>query len=383
MPTLNWIQETASDRFLENTSTSIKSQPTIYKCPYCNKLFKSNIRHDQHVSIDHPIERPILLFKGNELLHESKFHSVIQKDDIDFFNITRIQVRVDGRPPIEVNDFKLKEKLSQSQNTHIHIQVENRPYQDRMPVTSQYTISVKVASVQDLNEIDQLFIDSLARDEISMSDARHFADLTAKFTDALDYSNALFLYVTGILLKDRHPSMTLPTAEYKTRLQQAFDTLKNYDRPLAHMICAVIHLNFNEFHYSFQATGDPYFDLAHQLFATVANEPDFSLEDLRISGTVNLIKAQCPIDNESDEIIKNCARLLSTESYQALMQSLLEKTQSQTLTPDDLTKNRVLAVIAAQKCGDSIASLRLEQLADDYTFGKWASQIRSRPVETP
>lgn len=385
MPTVGWIQETAEDRYWESRGLSLplNLEPPIHSCPYCKSTFKSSTEYARHISINHPIERPILLLRGSISPSEHTVRAEIASTDISLINTTEIHLSINGSQFETCKLSQLKQAICQSANSYFRITLENQQGIARTPVRSEYTLRVIIASPQQLEEVDRAFISHLARDDVRMSDVRRFADACANLKDAKDYTTALACYVTGILIKDRDSSTSLPFAEYKDKLQQAFSTIKDYDRLVARIVCALVRLNLNDFQGQFLPSGDPFLDVANQLFTTVAINPIFQTPTDNINFDNKLVRPICPIDNESHGIIKDCVRLLSTAPDESFIQHLMEKATYRKMSEYDVVKAQVLAVIATRIVAASTKPAILEELAYDPIFGTWASNILLNQAKTP
>ena len=67
------------------------------------------------------------------------------------------------------------------------------------------------------------------------------------YPTAMGYCDGVCDYFYGVLTKERSPASSLPYARYREKFTRAADRLKDFERPLAHVICALIAFHFNHF----------------------------------------------------------------------------------------------------------------------------------------
>ena len=384
MPTVGWIQETAVDRYWERggLGDQYPPTPTIHYCPYCTRQFESARGLSTHISVDHPVERPIIFIGNRAAFSEQTIRTPLSKNDIDFTHVHSIRVIKDGGELREWTPNELKKHLSGNENAHYSITLVNSDPQNERSVEANYIIKVKIADQAELDAVDEYFINMLAIDDVRMSDVRRFSDSCTKYRGADEYSNALAVYVMGVLIKDQNENtgISRPLSVYKEKMQQALETLHDFDRPIPRAICASVKFNLNDFRNPPHPCGAELIDAANEFFSGVARAVPVELANMR--GSFNGSKEQpaCPIDRDSFDLLEIFQRIRGGNADRSLIGELSASATSRKLSDYDLSKLRVLTAIAAIHAGDAIdGESILEELINDPVFGDWAeSQLEGK-----
>jgi len=377
MPTVGWIQETAIDRYWERGGLGDLYPPTpkIHYCPYCTRQFESTGDLATHISVDHPIERPLLFIRNKVAYSEQTIRSPISKDDIALTHVNKISVSKDGGELKEWSPGKLKNNLSSNNDGHYSITLLNSDPDNERRVEAHYVIRIKIAELSELDAVDEQFIRTLAIDDVRMSDVRRFSDTCAKFHGAEEYASVLAVYVMGVLIKDQNENtgVSRPWSEFKNKMQQAFETLCDFDRPVARAVCASIKLNLNDFKNPPVQSGAMLLDMANEFFTRVAGGigKSFPATDYMNPGKREL--PACPIDRDSYDLLLFLRKIEGGNVDRSMIEELSVSTSSKTLSDYDLSKLRVLTALAAiQTENHPIARTMLEALVNDPVFGNWA-----------
>jgi hypothetical protein len=384
MPTVGWIQETATDRYWECGGLGDQYPPTpkIHYCPYCSRQFASTGEFSTHITVAHPIERPLIFIHNRAAYSEQTIRSPLSKDDINLIHVNRIRVSKDGGEFSEWLPDELAKHLSSSGNGHYLITLSNGDPNNERTVEANYILRIKVADQAELDVVDEHFIRGLAIDDVKMSDVRRFADACAKYAGADEYASALAVYVTGVLIKDQdqNTGVSRPLPVYKEKMQQALETLHDFDRPVPRAICAAIKFNLNDFRNPPLPSGAELLDAANDFFSAVARGVTVQLtsRDDMLDGETEL--PACPIDRDSYDLLEVFKRIRGGNADRLLIGELSASTISRKLSDYDLSKLRVLTALAATQHEDVVAGGEiLEGLANDPVFGSWAeSQLEGK-----
>ncbi len=384
MPTVGWIQETAIDRYLERGSLSEQYPPTpvMHFCPYCKRQFEDSRELSIHISVDHPIELPLIFVRNRTALSEQTIRSPISKDDINLTHVNRIRVSKDGGEPREWSPDDLKKHLSGNENGHYSITLSNSDPSNDRTVEASYVVRIKIADQAELDAVDKCFIQVLAIDDVRMSNVRRFSDACAEYPGADEYASALAVYVTGVLIKDQNENtgVSRPFSDFKEKMQQALETLRDFDRRIPRVICASIKFNLNDFNNPSPSSGAVLLDAAIEFFTAVAHgitmpltSMDYMLDDKRELPA-------CPIDRDSFDLLGVFRKILCCNAGRSLIGELSASVNSKMLSDYDLSKLRVMEALEVIQTEGALAGRPiLEDLANDPIFGSWAeSQLAGK-----
>ena len=384
MPTVGWIMETAEDRYWERGGLSGQYPliPSIHYCPYCDKHYESTGELSTHISVDHPIEKPLIFLSNRAALSEQTIRTPICAKEVELTHAQTVRVSKNGGGYTECTVTQLKEILSRSENAHYSINLINSDSNGDRSVEANYIFRIKVADQTELETIDKNFIHMLAIDGARMSDIRRFSDACAGFQEADEYASALAVYVTGVLIKDQNENtgITLPLSAYMDKMQIALETLRDYDRPVPRAICASVKFNLNDFRNPPFPCGAHLLDTANEFFSAVSRNMK---NQFPVYDDVRERKKElpaCPIDEDSFGILSVFQKILSGKSGKELTAEIYASTISKMLSEYDLSKARVLTVFAAKREKDNAVEKQiLEHLVNDPVFGVWAeAQLESR-----
>lgn len=382
MPTVGWIQETAIDRYWEqgDLGRQVPSKPRVYHCPYCDRHFAATSDLAIHISVDHPIERPLLIIGNRLACSEQTIRSPITPDQIVLTHVKQILVSHDGESQQDWSLQQLKERICHLRTAHYVITLINFGPDHQRQVKATYVVKTKIANPEELSVIDENFVRVLAIDNPKMSDVRRFSDACADYPDSAEYASALADYVMGVLLKDQNKDtgVSLPLSSYKKKMQHALDTLRDYERPIANAISAAIKFNLNDFRSPSTSCRAYLLDSANMFFSSVAHGNQFEIEDaypICNSGAAIELPA-CPVDRDSFNLLSQFRKLSGKQINANFLADLAASSMSSMLSDYDLSKLRVISAKTAVLLDDrKMAIPILEELANDPIFGVWAESV--------
>ena len=304
--TIGWIYEGDQDRWYETVGHGehqIQTGPVLCTCAICEKQFPDSDALSRHFSLEHPIERPILLIDNHEPLHSELIASPIRPNAVAALGCTEIRLSVDGQPDVLVSPDTLAKELATQRCAHARVELINRRAVDGASTETRYELSIRVPDSTNLRKIDDGFVRHLANDSLNMGSIRRFCEEFEDIYGEMDYINGLVSYAKAVLTKDHTPEsgITLPFAAYADHLRQSIRVLSLYSTPLAKLLTRVIRLNLNEFAMSERRTGAPALDRTYEIFSRLAYGVD--LEGIskleRRSPTI----PACPTDSVTERII--------------------------------------------------------------------------------
>jgi len=373
-------REDDQDRWEENNSSKVEknnlNQPETFICCYCgNKQYKSTKELHIHISVSHPVERPVICINSKTVTSEEIIRTTIQV--IELFNVQKIMVSKDGSNYQEWTSEELKVNLSN--NSHYSIKLINKDLLDKRPVEVTYIFNIKIPDESEIKEVDNNFTNMLIIDNVKMRDVRHFSDACSKYQSAIEYASALADYIVGIMIKDQNPNsgVVLPLAKYPEKLQKALIVLNNFNSPISKIICALIKFNINDFAKQPIPCGIGLLDSINSFFHDIISAKDILVScDGEQSEKIKYL-----IDRDSFYIFTLFEKIAKEKTKKNI---LIEKEElSKILTTSrsgyDQTKIYVLIVFIADILNDNNFKEKiLKDLINDQMFGRWAeSQLRS------
>ena len=377
MPTLGWIQETAIDRYLERGGLdhTCDPAPVVYTCPYCNSQCESKTELSLHISISHPIERPLLLINGQHALSEQSILNPLKHEEIETIHAQELRMAKNNGQKIECSLEELKDELTSNKTGYFEVELLNgRPGQE-LTVKSRYLFRISIPDEQSLAKIDEHFIRHLAVDGVTMGDVRRFADNCSLMEDALQYTDALAGYVTAVLVKDqrRGTGATLPLAKYKPKMQRSLFLLQGSGRPIARVICASVRFNLNDFGRDIPTSGSVVLDAANEFFSSIAQQRSQASGHGSTGKPIEIQRPICPIDNDSFEILELFRLICACGADAAHKNRVFEAAARRSLVETDFSKLAALAAYFSLQLGESEpARTILENISNDPVFGDWA-----------
>lgn len=238
MPTFGYIQETAWNRYYE-TGTDIKeaiSNPVIYPCRQCSKVFKTIELRDRH-ELEHPIKNPQLIIKGKELIgNEYTITNELSSNDIVINYIDHVVIN--GRK----SSLKvLRDILKTEKNNHFEVIYSNKD-------TPRKTVNIRIciANKKEINKIDNYFREYFSCDDFTAKEIEKFRSATQDFNSCIDYASGIVDYLHGIMAKD-HRAERIGFEDFSLKFNKATDSLKKYDTNLSIALRSIISFNNNFF----------------------------------------------------------------------------------------------------------------------------------------
>lgn len=386
MPTVGWIQETAIDRYWERGEIGTQfSALERHCCPYCTREFQSTGELGAHISVEHPVERPLMFLNGREALSEQTIRMPLRSSDIEFANVVSLRVSRNGGQVEIWAPSRLKRHLMSRDPAHYAITLTNKdPGDTRKPVDASYVVRIKVADETQVASVDENFIRILAIDDVRMSDIRRFAEACARFRDADEYASALAVYATGVLIKDQIEStgVTRPFSEYKEKMQQALDVLRAYARPVPAAICAAIRLNLNDFGTPPIPCGVEGLDRTNEFFWRVGRGGPDQHPERFVAKAGTGKRPLCPVDRATYELLHTYGQVATRLATGRPFDDLERGYSSGLLADYDRRKFNALFAAASLCTGKKMDALPLlKDLANDPVFGSWAEQRLKRESE--
>jgi hypothetical protein len=374
MPTVGWIYEDAVERFGENPYPPERNEHRDVSCPYpgCERHFKNLDDLLQHLGLDHPLNIPVLQIHSRTMLTEFSVRVAFNASDFTLLNCTACEFRCDGGTPQKVTPARLPALLAAQRSSTCELRLFNERALDNNLAIANFVASFRIPSDQALNAIDNEFSRRFAIEHPRIADVEAFRSVCPDEVAAQDYAAALGDYVIGLAIKERHPDagVHLEFEHYKEKFAAALAVLKEFRRPVAHAVTAIINFNLNSFSVAPSARL-PALKNAFCFFSAIADGNDPPV----MSATAEPQSAPvCPVDITTYRILDAARRLTAERTPHPLVADDLETlSQREPLSEYDATKIRVLSAVAYARLGEMEKMERhLRALQFNYLFSKWA-----------
>lgn len=238
MPTVGWIQETAIDLFHERgLSAQEKGNATQFICRECQKVFSSLSELSQHERL-HPVANPTLTIDGREVTGENfKLTRTVDREAIVLNFVDEIELNgvVLGHPD------ELLNKLSSVKKGFFDIKLSRRGIRPK-----HVKIDLLVASITQLEQVDQSFLRLFGRDDFDGDTIALFISETEHCDEVTWYRDGLVRYLHGVMAKDQRAER-LTTEDFVKCFNRSHQLLRQYPTALAYSLSQLIKFSFNDF----------------------------------------------------------------------------------------------------------------------------------------
>ncbi len=374
MPTYGWVREDDLEAFYEGTerfpNAGSPSGP-IYRCPFCVMMYSDRMELQNHVSDEHKVERPALLIRGSEPPRRSTIRTNLVSADVVIANATSATIRIDGRCHNKTSLDDLIKHLSSNSLIEAQVTLLNEIQTNATPVSTTYDLSLRIATVEELRDVERSFADIIMCDQISREVIGRYLEDPRTSGPASEYAIGLAEYALGVLLKERPDTepLTTPFARYREAYGAALQKLSDFDRPLASLVAGIIRFAMNDFSNVATRTGFWELDLANFLL----NDPN--VEKLPLMGDREVArKPICPVDHGIGQILALAERMSSQERWGPILDEECRKAAiSDILDATDRQKALAIWAVSAWRLNAKDCAIEpLRQIAATYPFSNWA-----------
>ena len=383
MPTFGWVREGDIERFLKGQPERPPADPQEFECPQCGKKFIQIQELRDHIGLYHPIELPKLYIFSKPLLRESVVRKHIGVDDIGLVQCTSCEIQVNGEAWRTITPNRLIKRFSQAKNAGWNIRLINERALDKAKTQEEYRIRFRIPDDRRLYEIDALFIEKLAIDEINHSELEAFQRCLPTDAPALEYAGGLGDLVIGILLKERNglPRSPMNFDEFEAKMKSALDVLQHFDRPLANAVCNAVRFNLNDFQdHKVDSLSD--IDKGLLFFRDIIEGGSLTRKRKRTvsTGEKPVKPAICPVDRISHRLLSACLQfvdggILHPYDLEGLRQL---KRGSSPISRQDMVKVDVLCAEGFLRTNrNEDARPHLQAIQFDPSFKDWSQRKMS------
>ena len=373
--TVGWIRERDLDAFYESTERtpdrSLPEGPTFI-CPFCASVFSSQSERHDHVYASHRVERPLIMVHEGEPTANDVIRARLLESDVAVMNTGFARVGIDGAKSRQVSPGELPNFMADMTQAEIKLELVNDAERNAAPVTSRYNLSFRVAEREALKNVEKAFTEILVSGAITLESIGVFLSDRRTQDSGKDYASGLAHYCLGILLKERPEGerLTTPLSRYREQYGNALEVLKDFPRPLAHLIAAIIRFSMNDFGRSGKQTGYWELDLATELLL----DP-ISKTLPRSYGDAERRRV-CPIDHDTGRMLELASHLVGQPRWSPILDDECRAhAQSDLLDDSDRKKAFAIWAACAWRLGSKQNALEpLPQIAEVYPFKRWASE---------
>ncbi len=210
---------------------------TVYRCQFCNQEFSAAEDLRTHRFESHPFSRPVLIIRGMELGNTPlRISRRLAPDETEALKCDR--ATLNGEP---VSVKSLGGRLSNLKSGPSTVMLSNSG------ATAIFELQVSVASEADILGVEDSFLRVARCGRLDKRSIEDFISTARAFPSASDYYDGICQYFYGVLAKERTGDSSLPYDIYRDKFNIAADQLRDYQRPLANVIGALIDFHFNHF----------------------------------------------------------------------------------------------------------------------------------------
>ncbi len=355
--------------FHESTGLEKSFRPSKvwFSCQHCPSKFNTLDELRRHRFEAHPLARPMLFVRGIEV-GATPFRVTRQllASDIELGKATTASLNGEA-----VKLAELPMRLVQLSNDRVTVRLANDG------AAASFELHVRIAREHDMAGVEAAFL-AMARARIlSIAAIEGFISECRPFQTADGYYDGICHYLYGVLAKERSSESGLLFDEYHQRYSRAADELKGFERPLAHIVRALVSFHFNHFDDAQMIAPTGRLQHAAVAFAGVLEGWPWHLErdagDERSSALEDLLT-----DHETLRILRWAA--LGANELKACAADIAM--QSKRGVPGyDRLKLVVMAAEALAARGDSAAARQTaRELIGNLQTAAWAEALLARLV---
>ncbi|HSW48912.1 MAG TPA: C2H2-type zinc finger protein [Bryobacteraceae bacterium] len=375
MPTVGWILEGAVDRFWEGRPKKAPASPRTFVCPHCGQPFASSAELRDHHAGAHPLELPVLYVLGMPLLRETVLRSPIGIDGVEPVQCSRCEVQEDGGVWRGLALPALRRAFASARDATWNVRLIHERLPDGAHLEELYHIRFRIPNGPVLNEIDEHFIKTLARDQVTHSDLERYSAGLPESAPEREYGGALGDYALGVLLKGGQvPRRSeVPFEEFALKMRGALEVLDQFDRPVAMAVSGVIRFNLNDFQNHKIGSG-PEVDTAIEMFRSFTGGGTTVIDRYEPS---KYVAAVCPTDGVTDQLLRASRQIARGGSpSRSTTDRVSDLTRSATpISEQDLVKAHALCAESYMRLDDAEAALyHLRAIQFDPALRGWAQQ---------
>ena len=312
MPTFGWILEGREEHqagLFDPVDPSPSGGPRSQRspCPFCERTFDDDRAWGQHLAVDHPIEPPVLLVDGLPFWKAGSVRRPLAASSVSTANASLLRVGDAGGELQSVDVRGLRAALSRARHGVLEVELVNVRNADGATSSRRTLLRFEVPKPSELRAVEEIFVERLARDALSMDAVMEFRRVTQRL-GAPRYRAALGDFAMAIAARSGDPHSTLGTTDAEHKLRTTAETLTDFvDRPVARTVLVTSRLALCDAASPFPATGVPELDRAsHVLRALVG---DATLTRPSVTKSSSEQRPMCPVDPRTADLVATLAAL--------------------------------------------------------------------------
>jgi hypothetical protein len=141
----------------------------------------------------------------------------------------------------KVSRADIGKKLAAITDDTVHIRLYNAG------VSAEFTLKIEIAEEADIDGVDRSFFNVARIGRLDRRAIEEFISSSRHYPSAIRYADGICDYFYGVLAKEKSQESSLAYDAYREKFTQAADALKDFNRPLARTISALIAYHFNNF----------------------------------------------------------------------------------------------------------------------------------------
>jgi hypothetical protein len=341
-----------------------KPSPPVYVCQRCNAEFLRVEDLRAHRFEMHPFRRPVLLIRGVEVGSTAiRISRGLAATDVEVLKCERAYLNGE---PIAVD--KLGSTLSRFGNGFLTIELSNTG------ASARFELQIGIATEADILSVEQSFLGVARRGRLDMRSIEDFIGAARSYRSAVDYYDGISEYFYGVLAKECAKDSSLAYEEYRDKWSRSADKLKDFRRPLADCIRAIIDFHFNHFREAAALTPTFRVGVAGQRFNSWIRG-DVAVARAIISHSVDDRFEKLLTDFETERLLTWSVAKPNVVLRQAdELEALLRKEAAEY----DRTKVRILLAETYAETGSaSLARYHARELRNNLTLRAWAERVIS------
>jgi len=242
---------------------SYEAAPPVFYCAHCPETFASVEALRQHRFEAHPVKRPALFLRGQEVGGvRFRVSSVLGIPDVATLSTT--DAAVNG---VTVPVAKLPRELADQSHGVVVVLLANHEAEAR------FELSIEVSDPAHVRGVDEAFTEMARVGRLDHRSVEAFIGSTSQFKSVPGYVDGLCEYFYGVMAKEQSAESHLPFAAYREKFNRAAHLLQEFRSPVARLIRGLVAFHFNQFDTAQRLSAGTRLGVVAGRFATWLGEP--------------------------------------------------------------------------------------------------------------